>query len=225
LHILRRMRMESNSARTKGNVHAVASRLRSALDENSLPQAQAWDAATPIAFCADWQGGNADLQRQTEVRLLWSDGCLFIRYCARYRDIYVYPGPSCRRDRLWLRDVAEAFIRPEGDDLWHYREFEISPNGDWLDLDISPGRTAPLQCELRSRVIMDSIAHVWSAELAIPMGCFVRRLNPDSVWHVNFFRIEGPEPARFYSAWRPTNTPKPNFHVPEVFGELHFSWK
>jgi len=27
---------------------------------------------------------------------------------------------------------------------------------------------------------------------------------------------------RFYSAWSPTMTPTPNFHVPEAFGHLVF---
>jgi alpha-galactosidase len=43
------------------------------------------------------------------------------------------------------------------------------------------------------------------------------------VWRVNFFRVEGAAEPRFYSAWRPTNTPKPNFHVPEAFGALVFT--
>jgi hypothetical protein len=34
--------------------------------------------------------------------------------------------------------------------------------------------------------------------------------------------VEGPSEPRFYSAWRPTNTGQPNFHVPEAFGWLVF---
>ncbi len=40
---------------------------------------------------------------------------------------------------------------------------------------------------------------------------------------VNFYRVEGEAEPRFYSAWRPTNTPQPNFHVPEAFGALVFT--
>jgi alpha-galactosidase len=39
---------------------------------------------------------------------------------------------------------------------------------------------------------------------------------------VNFFRVEGPSEPRFYASWRPTKTPVPQFHVPEVFGKLVF---
>jgi len=38
-----------------------------------------------------------------------------------------------------------------------------------------------------------------------------------------FFQGGRVEEPRFYSAWRPTNTPAPNFHVPEAFGALVFT--
>jgi hypothetical protein len=106
-----------------------------------------------------------------------------------------------------------------------------APNGSWLDLDIhldldiQQGRKSDLLCALRSKVTVDAPARIWIAELAIPMSCLTPGFQPEAVWKANFFRVEGPEPARFYSAWRPTHTPQPNFHVSEVFGELLFSSK
>lgn len=197
--------------------------LKRPMDAGGFPSEASWEMAPPVRFCCDWQGRNQDRQRQTEVRLLWSRELLHVRFFCRYREIYVYPGGNSRRDRLWLRDVAEVFLEPVIEDPRHYREFEISPNGDWLDLDISPGRTDPLRCEIKSRVSVDSQAHIWIAEMALPMDCLARDFDPGAVWRVNFFRVEGPEPDRFYSSWRPTHTAKPNFHVPEAFGELRFS--
>jgi hypothetical protein len=208
---------------------AIAARLLTPTNQAGLPQSTAWDSAQPVVFCSDWQGQHADPQRETEVRLLWSPGFLFLRFRARYREIYVYPEANTRRDQLWLRDVAEVFIQPDAASTRHYREFEISPNGSWLDLDIhldldiQQGRKSDLLCALRSKVTVDAPARVWIAELAIPMSCLTPGFQPEAVWKANFFRVEGPEPARFYSAWRPTLTTQPNFHVPEVFGELRFS--
>lgn len=34
--------------------------------------AKQWQSATPVIFCADWEGKNADPERQTTVRVLWS---------------------------------------------------------------------------------------------------------------------------------------------------------
>jgi hypothetical protein len=214
--------MDSNLC-SPSNERVVAAKLQTPLDKEGLPHDTAWENATPVAFCSDWQGEHADPRRETEARLLWSQEQLFIRFHCRFREIYVHDGIPCRRHKLWLRDVAEVFVRPGTDDLRHYKEFEIGPNGDWLDLDINEGQKSILFCDLKSRVACDAEAGIWIAEFALPMNCLTAQFGPDQVWRVNLFRIEGQEPNRFYSAWRPTHTSQPNFHVPELFGELHFS--
>jgi hypothetical protein len=42
------------------------------------------------------------------------------------------------------------------------------------------------------------------------------------VWLGNLLRCVGRDPDRGYLAWQPTMTEKPNFHVPEKFGEFEF---
>ena len=61
---------------------------------------------------------------------------------AKYRDITVFTDakPDGRRDQLWDRDVAEVFLQPDPSQLRHYKEFEVSPNGFWIDLDIGAGQ-------------------------------------------------------------------------------------
>ena len=199
----------------------IAAKLPGLPDANGFPSADAWSNAKPVTFYCDWRGENSDPQRETEARLLWSNHHLYIRFRCLYREIYVNDKPSGRCDELWLKDVAEIFIQRGEDELRHYREFEISPNGDWLDLDINAGRKSFLMCDLKSRVVCDG--KLWVAELAIPMDCLTPEFNSDEIWRLNLFRIEGREPNRFYSAWQPTCTPKPNFHVPEQFGELVFA--
>jgi len=56
----------------------------------------------------------------------------------------------------------------------------------------------------------------------LPMRSLAPLFDPRAVWRVNFFRVEGAAEPRFYSCWRPTNSPQPNFHVPEAFGKLSF---
>jgi len=178
----------------------------------------------PLRFDADWQGKNADTARETEVRLLWTRESLFLRFRAKYRTITVFPDAEWngRRDQLWDRDVAEVFLQPEGSTLRRYKEFEVSPNGFWIDLDIAPGEKHDLKSGLRRRVVRNEAPKIWVAELAIPLKCLVARFDPAATWRVNFYRVEGTEEPRFYAAWRPTGTAVPNFHVPEAFGELVF---
>lgn len=185
-----------------------------------MPLPIAWDLASPVTFSHDWRGENADPQRETEARLLWSEDRLFLRFRCRYREVYAKEGSNRRRDELWTEDVAEIFIQSSTEKLNRYREFEVSPKGDWLDLEINERQRSFLMCAFQCRVICD--AEKWIAEMAIPMHCLTPNFNPAEIWRLNLFRIEGCEPNRFYSAWRPTYTLQPNFHVPERFGELLF---
>jgi hypothetical protein len=200
----------------------AAAKLKAELDNQGLPPGSAWETTKQVSFYSDWRGEHADPKRETCVWLLWSPDRFFVRYECRYRSIFVYDGGNCRRDRLWMRDVAELFLHPETDEPRRYREFEISPNGDWLDLDISPGEKSILHCDLKSRVVINPERRIWTAEMSIPTNCLSESFDPGAVWRVNFFRIEGEDPDRFYSAWRPTYTIRPNFHVPEAFGVLQF---
>ena len=203
---------------------ATAVRLLAAVDVQGFPPAPAWEIALPIRFDADWQGRNSDTLRETEVRLLWTPETLHIRFQARYRSITVFPDsdPDGRRDLLWDRDVAEAFLQPDPSALRSYKEFEVSPNGFWIDLNISCGKKRDLQSGLTRRVSIDEKSKQWIAELSLPMKSLVARFEHGGIWRANFYRVEGPAEPRFYSAWCPTGTPEPNFHVPEAFGQLVF---
>src|SRR6266849_5856386 len=204
---------------------ATAVRMVEPTDANGFPSLPSWELSTPLRFDADWQGKNADPERETEVRLLWTLESFFVRFHARFRTISVFPDAEVngRRDQLWDRDVAEVFLQSDLSQLRRYKEFEVSPNGYWIDLDIAPGEKHDLKSGLRRRVILDEAARTWTAELALPMNCLVGRFDATAIWRVNFYRIEGAAESRFYSAWQPTRTPAPNFHVPEAFGELVFA--
>jgi alpha-galactosidase len=204
---------------------AVAVQIAEPRDEQGFPTPSSWERAVPLRFDADWRGKNADAARETEVRLLWTAESLFLRFLAKYRTITVFPDAdrSGRRDQLWDRDVAEVFLQPDRSNLRRYKEFEVSPNGLWIDLDIAPGEKHDLKSGLRRRVVRKGAQKIWIAELEIPVKCLVARFDPAATWRVNFYRVEGAEEPRFYAAWRPTGTAVPNFHVPEAFGELVFA--
>ena len=204
---------------------AVAVRLDEPADAHGFPPELTWDKAPPIRFHSDWQGKNADAQRETEVRLLWTPKVLYVKFLARYRVLTVFSDAEAngRRDQLWDRDVAEVFLQPKGSRPREYKEFEVSPNGYWIDLEIDEGKKRDLQSGLKRRVQIFEESKVWVAELALPLKNLCRKFDPAESWRVNFYRVEGPKEPRFYSAWRPTGAPAPNFHVPEAFGNLIFA--
>jgi alpha-galactosidase len=202
----------------------VASRVEE-IDLDARHPAPEWQKAQPIVFCADWQGQNPDEQRETVVRVLWSSQTLYLRFECRYRELSLFKDSDAngRRDHLWDRDVAEAFLQPDPTRQHYYREFEISPNGMWIDLDIFPGGLADLKSGLQRSVYLDEKEKRWAVEIAIPIKALTQNFDPKAVWGVNFYRVEGKKEPRTYMAWRPTNTPEPNFHVPAAFGRLRFA--
>lgn len=203
---------------------AIAKQFVGRSDPEGFPFSEAWENAPAIQFDQDWQGKNADPQRETQVQLLWTKETLYLRFLAHHRSITVFSdaGLDGRRDHLWDRDVAEVFLQQAGSDARRYKEFEVSPNGFWIDLDIAPGEKRDLRSGLKCRAKVDEKSKTWIAELVLPMKSLTPRFDPAEAWRVNFFRAEGTSEPRFYSAWRPTNTPMPNFHVPECFGKLVF---
>ena len=207
---------------TPGTHEAIAARLGRARPRQDFPLDKEWQAAKPITFCRNWKGESSDLPRETEFRLLWSSHFFYVRIRAHYQNLFIYPETNIRRENLWQRDVAEIFLQT--DTRWkQYKKFEISPNGNWLDLAIAPEGASNLFCPVKTNAIIDQKSHVWVAQLAIPMHCLTDSFNPRAPWRLNLFRIEGRAQARFYSSWQPTNTLQPNFHVPDVFGTLTFS--
>jgi alpha-galactosidase len=203
---------------------AIAVRFTGQLDAEGFPASAAWEKAPAIQFDHDWQGKNADPGRETQVQLLWTPNTLYLKFLARYRSITVFGDaePDGRRDKLWERDVAEVFLQPPESAARQYKEIEVSPNGLWIDLDIAPGEKHDPQSGLRRRVKVDEQNKTWTAELALPMKSLTAQFDPAKTWRVNFFRVEGASEPRFYSAWRPTGTPVPNFHVPDCFDKLVF---
>jgi alpha-galactosidase len=237
---------------------ATAKRVSREIPPDAANPAREWRSAEPVRFAADWQGKNHDKALETEVRVLWSPEILHVRFACHYFELFVFEDsdPNGRRDYLWDRDVAEAFLQPPdsmtgaeerraalgmtGEEAPHslinhenvekdfdapyasYKEFEVAPNGMWIDLDIIPGGRGNLKSGLRRSVQIDEGSKIWTAELAIPMKSLTSKFHPQVSWRVNFYRVEGKAEPRKYLAWQPTMAAQPNFHVPEKFGTLQF---
>ena len=55
--------------------------------------------------------------------------------------------------------------------------------------------------------------------MALTSPDIAKVLVPGAKLPIGLYRMEG-KGDRLYLAYRPTRTPKPNFHVPEAFGTL-----
>ena len=198
------------------------------LDTN--PSTPFWRGAIPVYMDAN-SHGKLDPKYRTEIRLRWTSRNLYILYICPYDQLNLKPNPhtSTETNELWNWDVAEAFIGSDFKDIKRYKEFEISPQGEWVDLDIDlhnphheEGWTWNSNMEVSARI--DQTAHVWYGAMRIPYSAIDSRpAAAGNILRINLFRSQGPASARHEIAW---HSPMSNsFHVPERFGRLELGKK
>ena len=125
---------------------------------------------------------------------------------------------------LWNWNVAEVFIGSDFQNIKRYKEFEISPQGEWVDLDINldnshheEGWVWNSGFEHAARI--DESKHIWYAAMRIPFAAVVdKRPAAGQQFRVNFYRTEGTAADAKQIMWRPTMGK--TFHIPESFGLL-----
>jgi hypothetical protein len=165
----------------------------------------------------------------TAVRLLWSDQYLYLGYECPYTKLTTFEPPQFEKKRfsatdlnvsLWDRDVVEAFIGSDLQNIRHYTEYEVAPTNEKLDLTlILPKHDFVWSSHFQSAVIVDKKAKVWRCEMRIPLAALSdSRPAPGAHWRLNLYRCDRANKASL--AWNPTLTG--SFHEPERFGVLEF---
>jgi len=187
-----------------------------------------WAKCEPITIEHYWSGQEAPPARQAEVRLCWSEEALHVRFlCAQQEPLIVSENPRTDKKTLglWDRDVCEIFLAPDPANPARYFEFEAAPTGEWVDLgiEVTPtGRETDWDFASGFTTAARLAGEQLLIGMRIPWSDVLPRPEPGDSWRVNVFRCVGPEAPERYLAWRPTKTPEPAFHVPEVFGVLCF---
>jgi hypothetical protein len=189
------------------------------------PDAAVWKAATPI-YAANGPKGDPTPGHRTEIRSRWSDQNLFFLFICPYEALNLKPNPTTTEEtnKLWDWDVAEVFIGTNFQNIRHYTEFELSPQGEWVDLDIDrdhplPGGGWQWNSGFKVAARIDSDKKIWYGVMRIPIAKVDDRpAEPGREMRVNFYRIQGPGPGRKGIAWQPTHAA--TYHVPEAFGRL-----
>ncbi len=191
------------------------------------PSAAHWKTATVISAPNDRFGKPVPSHRM-EVRTLWSDKFLYVLYTCPFNKLYLMQNPTQTREtnHLWNYDVAELFIGDDFQNINLYKEFEISPQGEWVDLDIDRAnmnvdKAIAWDSKMEVKCRIDKDKKVWYGEMKIPLRALTAKaVAPGAEMRVNFYRIQEPEPDRVYIAWQPVNNR--SFHTPQAFGRIRF---
>jgi hypothetical protein len=169
---------------------------------------------------------------KTEVRAFWTDSDLYLLFISPYTELNLWLPADDSRDRLklWDKDVVELFLGSDWVNIRHYREFEIAPTGDWVDLAIdldhdSYGAEWNSGWQRQGRI--DEKKHMWYAAARVPLSSVSDlRVKEGTKWRLNLYRIDGlgPDSGRHFMCWQETCVVNrdPN-HVPEHFGTLLFT--
>ena len=163
----------------------------------------------------------------TEVRSRWSSEYLYLLYTCPYDELNLKPDPTpaAETPRLWNWDVAEAFIGSDYEKITRYKEFQVSPQSEWVDLDIdreNPKREGGGMAwnsgyTVKGRV--DAAKKIWYGEMRIPFKAIdTRTPEKGRELRIGLYRIAGLAPKKQHYAWRATG--QPSFHVPSAFGTL-----
>lgn len=189
----------------------------------------AWRDVPPLAIDRTWRGTPAPAGLDTRVRAAWTASHLWFAFDCGYVELDADDAVDrgVKRTGLWDRDVCEAFVRsPREPHAGSYKELEVAPTGQWCDLAVHRPR---LDVDLgwpsgmETAAVVDAAARRFVAVMRIPFTAFGGTPVAGETWALNLFRIARVKGERQYLSLSPTNTPEPDFHVPDAFVPLVFA--
>lgn len=182
-----------------------------------------WRGAGHVYLERDAMGKLAP-QLKTEVLSRWTKNNLYLLFVCPYQELNLKPNPNQYEEtnELWNWDVAEAFIGWNFKDISRYKEFEVSPQGEWVDLAIDLNQTQDSHnwkwnsgFTVAARI--DHVKKIWYGAMRIPFSSIdPRPPKAGTRLRMNLFRSQGP--VHHDVVWQPTMAR--TFHVPSRFGIL-----
>lgn len=191
------------------------------------PQSSFWKGIEPLVIDKSILGApSPNLRSYAWSR--WTKDYMYFLFEGPFESQVLKPNPDTEKEtfRLWQWDDFELYIGADFERINLYREFEVSPQGEFLDLNIDSTRPNSGHNDERFwdsgfkvKARVDKEKKIWYAELKIPITAIDKR--PPKVGNemrVNVYRLQGPQERRDFLAWRPTGVWMP--HHPEKFGIL-----
>jgi hypothetical protein len=201
-------------------------------DLSTDPHSPMWQKVKSVWMTKDCSKTLDYPDLKTEIRGFWSNTDLYLLFVCPYRNLNLFtPAQNDQpRRKLWDRDVVEMFLGDDWENIRHYREYEIAPTGDWIDLAIDldhRNQNRDWRSGWKTAARIDEKTKIWYAAAKIPLqSVSTAAVKAGTHWRMNLYRIDGdpPDPQRRFMCWQPTCVVNrdPN-HVPENFGSLIFT--
>ena len=200
-------------------------RAKAGFDLTADPRSPAWKGVKSTAGAVDPFGKPAANNR-FEVRVQWTPEHLYFLFTCPYDKLTLKPSPSqtLETNTLWEWDAMEVFIGADFANIHRYRELQVSPQGEWVDLDIDRKNPLPeggwkWNSGMNVKARIDEAAKVWYGEMKVPFAAIgAGEPKPGSEYRMNVYRLAGAAPERIQVMWTPTMVR--SHHTPEQFGRL-----
>ncbi len=208
-------------------IHAHRSAFRSieSIDADALAHI---DMSEPLHYT---DGTEPPQPIATRVGMEWNDLGLLVYFRGRFEHLRLMPADTsdpggAKTHRLWERsDVFEVFVGKEAARTGLYKEFQVAPDGRWLDIEVH----RPLGISnhywhsgFRCRSFIDHEMQIWSAVIELPWNCFGLNNKTSDEWNINFYRASGKFHGDELLAWSPPGTGERCFHRYQFFGTIDF---
>jgi hypothetical protein len=205
----------------------TASHAKSDFTLTADPAAKQWKNVKPVKAAVDPFGKPATPGNAFEFRTQWTKDNLYFLFTCPYETLTLKPNPSTSEEtnKLWDWDVTEVFLGSDFQNIGRYGEFQVSPQGEWVDLDID--RSAPRasggwqwNSGMRVAARIDKEKKIWYGEMMIPLKSIDKREpKAGNEFRINVYRLTGAGPDhRVSTMWTPVE--QRSHHTPAKFGRM-----
>ncbi|MGL6196904.1 MAG: amidohydrolase family protein, partial [Thermoguttaceae bacterium] len=182
-----------------------------------------WQKAVPIRIESALVGAEAVPGVSTTARILYGDEAIYVGFEAPFTELTVFePVQETKRLGLWEKDVVEVFLGLSTDPINKYKEFEVAPTGEKLEVALNlPEKDFDWNSGFTAATNVDNEKKIWTAEVRIPYSAISengKKPTAGDKWKANFYRSD--RANRAFVAWSPALTN--SAHTPKRFGTLLF---
>jgi hypothetical protein len=187
------------------------------------------DISDPLCFA---DGTEPPQSLATSIGVEWNDHGLLVYFRGRFEHLRLIDDDqkdrlNSKTYKLWEQsDVFEVFIGVNAKQTKLYKEFQVSPDARWIDIDVNKQLGisnhhwySGIQC----KSFIDHEMKIWTSVFELPWSCFGSHKKTDDVWNANFYRASGQFHGEELLAWSPTGYGEKCFHRPEHFGRIEFN--
>jgi len=172
--------------------------------------------------------GNPQPQFRCDVRSRWTRDYVYFLFFGPYEKLTLNAKPDTTNEtfRLWEKDCFEVYLGADFVQTNLYREFQMSPQSEFLDLNIDSTKSRPggngenkWNSGFKVKGRIDEKNKMIYGEFKIPIVAVdTRPAQAGNEMRINLYRQDGEQPNRDFLGWQPPMVWNP--HHPEIFGTL-----